>query len=76
MMGLDVLARAIGLGRRARSAAVLSVVVSVAMLSSDAIPSIALATQILPAIVLAIVGSGAVSIDARRFSRRVVHLKL
>lgn len=75
MIACDLLALAVGFGLFTRTAATLSVatlLVSAAM--GGTLPALASAPFFFTASALAIIGPGAISIDARMFGRRTVHL--
>ena len=75
VIACGMLALAVSAGFRTRTAAVLSAIVAVAMMAIIRVmPSIACITHVLPAIVLAMAGPGAFSIDARLFGRRTVYI--
>jgi hypothetical protein len=70
-----LLAFAVCAGVCTRTTAALSAVAALlTIVMSGTVPTIACITHVLPAIVLAMTGPGAISIDARLFGRRTLHL--
>ncbi len=74
-MACDLLALTIIIGFCTRIAAGLSVAIAVAIaLTIDQAVTLSIVNHVLNAAVLAMIGPGAVSIDARLFGRRTLHL--